>query len=105
MAQLTLIRDNLPTPEGFRRTLSKMMEKSNPVDELLELSLELHEQEQEFGMKSADFYQKFQHGEMGDSDKVIHWAIVYHSFLEQKKQVETALMREAIWHEAAPVPA
>ena len=105
MAQLTFIRDNLPTPEEFRQTLSEVMEKSNPVDELLELSLELYELEQEFGMKSADFYKKFQRGEMGDSDKVMHWAIVYHSFLEHKKQVETALIREAIWHEAAPVPA
>ncbi len=105
MAQLSFNQDNLPTPKEFKRMLSEVMEKSNPVDELLDLSLELHKLEQEFGMKSADFYQQFQRGEMEDNDRVMHWIIVYHSFRERKKQVEATLMRAAIWHEAAPIPA
>jgi hypothetical protein len=105
MVRLTFTQDGLPTPEEFERMLEEAMEKSNPVDELLELTRELCELEREFGMKSADFYEKYQRGEMGDSDRVMHWAIVYHSFLEHKRQVETALMREAVWRSGELVPA
>ena len=105
MARLTFTKDNLPTRQEFERMLSEAMEKSNPVDELIELSQELHELEREFGMKSAEFYEKYQRGEMGDREKVMHWAMLYHSFLERKKRVEAALVREAVWRDVAPVPA
>ena len=105
MTRLTFTQDNLPTPEEFKRLLSEAMEQSNPVDELLELSLELYELEREFGVKSAKFYEKYQHGEMGDDGKVMRWAMLYHSFLERKQRVEAALVREAVWRDAALVPA
>ena len=105
MARLAFTQDNMPTTEEFERMLSEAMERSNPVDELIELSQELYELEQEFGMKSAEFYEKFQRGEMEDSDKVMHWAMVYHSFLERKERVEAALIREAVWRSVELVPA
>jgi len=105
MAKLTFTKDNLPTPEEFERMLGEAMEQSNPVDELVELSQELYELEQEFGMKSAEFHEKYKRGEMGDSEKVMHWAMLYHSFLERKKRVEAALIREAVWHGVELVPA
>lgn len=105
MAKLTFTKDNLPTPEEFERMLGEAMEQSNPVDELVELSQELYELEQEFGMKSAEFHEKYKRGEMGDSEKVMHWAMLYHSFLERKKRVEAALIRAAVWHGVELVPA
>ncbi len=105
MARLTFTKDNLPTRQEFERMLSEAMEKSNPVDELIELSQGLHELEREFGMKSAEFYEKYQRGEMGDSEKVVHWAMIYDSSLECKKRGEAALVREAFWCEVEPVPA
>jgi len=105
MARLTFTQDNLPTPEEFERMLSEAMAKSNPVDELIELSQELYELEREFGMKSVEFHEKYKRGEMGDSGKVMHWAMLYHSFLERKKRVEAALVREAVWRDLTPVPA
>jgi len=105
MARLVFTKDNLPTPEEFERMLADAIEKSNPVDELVELAQELYELEQEFGMNSADFYERYQHGEMGDSQEVMHWAMLYQSFLERKMRVEAALVREAVWREIEPVPA
>ena len=105
MARLTFTQGNLPLPEEFERMLSEAMEKSNPVDELIELSQGLHELEREFGMKSVEFYEKYQRGEMEDSEKVMHWAMICDSSLECKKRGEAALVREAVWCEIEPVPA
>ena len=105
MARLTFTQENMPTPQEFGRMLSEAIDKSNPVDELIELSRALYELEREFGMKSADFYEKYKRGEMGDSEKAMHWAMLYHSFLERKRRVEAALVREAVWRDAALAPA
>ena len=38
------------------------------------LSEELARYEREFGLSSAEFLVKYQAGEMGDSESVMHWA-------------------------------
>jgi hypothetical protein len=96
MAKLTVTEESKPTPEEFQKMLSGAMGQSNPVDELLELSHELRVLEEEFGMHSTEFYEKYKRGEMGDDERIMHWAIVYHSFLERKRLVESALIREAV---------
>jgi len=69
---------------------------SNPIDELLELAEQLREYERRYAMSSADFYEKYQRGEMGDEREIMHWAMLYGAFIEHKSHVEAALMREAI---------
>ncbi|MFQ6015302.1 MAG: hypothetical protein ACE5NP_07655 [Anaerolineae bacterium] len=104
MAKITITEENKPTPEEFRRMLEEAMAKSNPVDELIELSHELYELEQRYGMSSAEFYDKYQKGKLGDDEDVMHWAILYDSFLRRKQLLEAALIREAVWrtHEITP---
>ena len=38
------------------------------------VSEQLARYEREFGMSSADFLVKYQEGEMGDSESMMHWA-------------------------------
>lgn len=104
MTKVVITEENKPTPEEFQRMLKEAMAKSNPVDELIELSHELYELEQRYGMSSAEFYEKYRKGELGDNEDIMHWAIVYSSFLRRKQSVEAALIREAVWraHEATP---
>jgi|Deesub1362B_J571_1020462.scaffolds.fasta_scaffold52520_1 hypothetical protein len=100
MAKITITKDNVPTPEEFRQMLAKAMAESNPVDDLLELAAELHEYEQRYGMTSAEFYERFQRGELDDElQHCIRWASAYDVFTKLKARVETALMREAVWRQ------
>ncbi len=80
MARLVITEENKPTPEEFRRMLAETMARSNPLDELLELALELREYEQKYGLSSPEFYARYQRGEMGDSAEVMDWAMAYDSF-------------------------
>ena len=105
MTELSFTQENMPEPEEFQMLLAEAMARSNPLDELLELALELREYEQKYGLSSRVFYAKYQQGEMGDSGEVMDWAMAYDSFLERKTRIETALMREAVWREAEVVAA
>lgn len=94
MARLTFTKDNLPTPEEFERMLEEAMERSNPVDELLEVAEELRER---YGMTSKEFYEQFQRGALDDElQHCIGWAAAFETFNELKRVVESALIREAV---------
>lgn len=99
MVKLRFTQENLPTSETFRRQLAEAMVQSNPLEELLELSAELHDIEREHGMQSTEFYARYQQGELGDDEETLRWAILYRSYLELKKRLEFALMRQAVWGE------
>jgi len=45
------------------------------TDELL--ATELQKYEQKYSMSSAEFFEKYQRGEMGDSEEVMRWAAYY----------------------------
>ena len=88
MARLTFTKDNLPTPEEFERMLKEAMEKSSPVDELLEVAEELREYEQKYGMTSDEFYEQFRQGTLDDElQHCIGWAAASESFNELKRVV------------------
>ncbi len=102
MAKVTLTKANMPkTNREFQHVLKEAMARSSPVDDLLELAVELHDYEHERGMTSADFYSRYQRGEFDDETMhaLIKWAMAYQQFLLVKEQVEKALMREAVWRE------
>ena len=105
MVTLHFTKENMPTPEEFQWMLKEATARSNPVDELIELWRELYELEQRYGMSSAEFYEKYQKGELGDDGDIMHWAIVYDSFLRRKQLLEAALIREAVWRTPEIVPA
>jgi hypothetical protein len=105
MARLTFTKDNLPTPDEFRRLLLEAAIAGNPVDALLELAGELREYEEQYGLASEVFYEKYQRGEMGDEREIMHWAMLYSAFVEHKSRIEASLMREAVQRGAEAVPA
>ncbi len=77
------------------------MARSSPVDDLLDLAVEVHDFEKRYGMTSPDFYPRYQRGEFDDDmmHATMKWAMAFEHFLLVKKQVESALMREAVWRE------
>ncbi len=103
MPKLVYTPTNLPTTETFRQHLAQAMTQSNPLDEFEELALQLRELEREQGMASEVFYEQYQQGKMGDDEKTLQWAILYRAYLELKKRLELALMRQAVWAETASI--
>lgn len=79
---------------------------ANPVDDLLELSNELHEYERQHAMSSSAFYEAFQKGNLNDFlQHEIGWVAKYEMFLRLKRKVEATLMRAAVETVSEYVPA
>jgi hypothetical protein len=100
MARVKYTKENMPkTREEFQRQLKDTIARSNPVDDLLELAAELRDQERQYGMTSAEFYPRYQRGEFDDATMhaTMQWASAYEHFMLVRKQVESALIREAVW--------
>ncbi|OGO36395.1 MAG: hypothetical protein A2Z03_00605 [Chloroflexi bacterium RBG_16_56_8] len=59
--------------------MKEAMARSNPLDDLLDLAVELHGYEQKYEMTSAEFYPRYHRGEF--SDDMMHatmkWAMAY----------------------------
>ena len=89
--------------EEFRRLLDEAIEKSNPVDDLLEIAVDLAGFEKKYDMPSAEFYQKFQAGQMGDDMDFFRWSGLYRMFVDLRRSIERALMRAAIQKDAETV--
>jgi len=91
MAKITLTQNTLVSPERFKQILKETMSFANPVDDLLELSSELHECERQYDMSSSDFYEAFQKGKLNDPlQHEIGWAAKYEMFLRLKRKVEAS---------------
>jgi len=89
--------------EEFQQTLQKAWENGSPLDDLLEIARQLAELEQKYDMKSADFVEKFQRGEMGDEMDFIWWASIYDLYLDLREQIERALIKAAVmWEDEKP---
>jgi len=61
------------------------------VEALAALIRSLVAYEQRYHMSSADFYARYQKGEMGDSTDVVEWAGDYQHYLELKDELEQKL--------------
>ena len=96
MPKLSFTSENMQTPEEFQHMLAEAMAESNPVDELLELAQDLREYERKYEMKSSEFFERFQRGELGDDMDWIDWAGTYQLFQRLKRRMELALMQTAI---------
>ena len=91
MPTLRFTKDNWPTPEEYRRLLREAQENADPMTDFIEITMQLGRYEQLHGMSSAEFYEKYQRGEMGDSMNVMEWASDYHMFLKLKDELSQAL--------------
>ncbi|MFB0533494.1 MAG: hypothetical protein ACETWR_00780 [Anaerolineae bacterium] len=104
MVRLSFTSENIPTPEEFQQMLTEAMAESNPVEELLELAHELQEYERKYEMRSSEFFERFQRGELGDDMEWIDWAGTYQLFQRLKRRVELALMQVAIGAQVEATP-
>jgi hypothetical protein len=86
----------LPSPTEFAKALSQIIQDTNPVEDLLLLSRQMWAFEQNYKLSSADMYQQYQRGALGDDEVWLEWASTYQTFNQIKRQLELALMRAAI---------
>ena len=63
----------------------------SPVDALAALIRSLVEYERRHNMTSADFYARYERGELGDSAEFIEWAGDYYHYLQVKEELENIL--------------
>jgi len=71
-------------------TLRKLFEHQIRKDEaqLAELRADLTRFEQQYGMTSADFFAKYQAGEMGDHADAFEWNVLYKMYTRLTEAVE-----------------
>jgi hypothetical protein len=65
---------------------------ASPVDALAALVRSLVEHEQRYKMASADFYARYERGELGDSAEFVEWAGDYQHYLQLKEELEQRLV-------------
>jgi hypothetical protein len=96
----------LPSSSEFRQVLAQALNAVNPVDDLLDLSNRLRDYEQKYGLSSAEYYRRYQAGDLTDElQHAIAWAALYETFLKTKRLLEAALMRAAVQPELSTSPA
>lgn len=96
MPRLHYSGGQLPTPDAFARELSEAREVYDPLEELLALERVLLLLEQQHGLSSAEFYQRFLAGEGGDSPEVIAWVGRYEVYLSLKAAISQSLSRAGL---------
>lgn len=65
---------------------------TSPVEALTALIRSLVVYEQQYHMSSADFYARYQRGEMGDTADMVEWAGDYQHYLQLKAELEQKLV-------------
>ena len=65
---------------------------ASPVEALAALVRSLVVYEQRYGMSSADFYARYQRGELEDTADFVEWAGDYPHYLQLKEQLEQKLV-------------
>ena len=65
---------------------------TSPIEALTALIRALVAYEQRYQMFSADFYEHYQRGEMGDTADMVEWAGDYQHYLQLKEELEQKLV-------------
>jgi hypothetical protein len=92
MPTIRFTKHNWPqSSEEFKRILREAWEKSRPMDDFVELVRELTLLEQKYGIDSAEFYDRYQQGKMGDDMEIMHWASTYEIYREMKGELDNVL--------------
>lgn len=82
---------NMPSAEEFRRLWQQADEEYDPLEELLRLDRELALLEAEHEMDSAEFFSRYQTGEVGDNITYVAWAGRYRLYLNLKHAISDSL--------------
>ncbi len=73
----------------FRQALQAAWHGRAPIDDLVQLVRDLTLLEQKFDMDSAEFYQRYQRGEMGDEMEIMRWATKFEIYEEMKQDLDS----------------
>lgn len=98
----------MPEPEDFARLLREGDEQYDPLEELLRLERELTKLEREYeahydeALTSADFYQRYQSGKMGDDLEFVRWAGRYRLYRSLKRAISASLKMVLAEQKSAP---
>ena len=65
---------------------------TSPIEALTVLIRSLVAYEQRYQMSSADFYARYQRGEMGDTADIVEWAGDYQHYVQLKEELGQKLM-------------
>jgi hypothetical protein len=65
---------------------------TSPIEALTALIRTLVAYEQRYQISSADFYTRYQRGEMRDTAEMIEWAGDYQHYLQLKEELEQKLV-------------
>jgi len=77
--------------EALRQELQTALQKASPLDDFIQLVRDLTQMENDFQLDSAEFYTRFQRGELGDGLEFTRWANKYEIFQETKEDLEHVL--------------
>ncbi len=72
----------------FRRMLQEAWQDSAPMDDFVQLVRDLTLLEQKHGLDSAEFYERYQRGEMGDDVEIMRWASKFEIYKEMKEDLD-----------------
>jgi hypothetical protein len=87
----------------FRRILQEAWQGSAPIDDFVQLVRDLTLLEQKHGLSSAEFYRRYQRGEMGDEMEIMRWASKYEIYEEMKEDLDNTF--SLLEKYALPAPA
>ena len=91
MSGLEYTQNELPPAEEFVRQLRRAEVQYDPVDKLLALERELALLEQKHNISSADLFQQYQAGEIGDAVEFVSWMGRYKQYLDLKRLISRSL--------------
>lgn len=89
LAQLIRIYESGQVSELMDRTLDKLfsMEAAEAQNDVNSLRADLLKFEERFGIKSEEFYTRFEAGEMGDNADFIEWASFFDMYQNAKERL------------------
>jgi hypothetical protein len=91
------------SPGEFRRALQEAQYATAPIDDFVQMVRDLTLLEQKHGLSSAEFYERYQRGEMGDEMEFMRWATKFEIYEEMKEDLDKTF--SLLEQYALPVPA
>ena len=92
MPRIKFTAETMPkSSEEFQRILREAWENASPLDDFVELVRDLVLLEQQYGVDSARFYERFQRGELGDNLDYFSWATKFEMYCQAREEMEQTL--------------
>ena len=103
MPTIRFTKENWPeSATEFRRVLREAWKKDTPIDDFVQLVRDLTLLERKYGLGSAEFYERYQQGEMGDDMEIMRWVSKFEIYQEMKGELDDVLSLLKIY--ALPMP-